>query len=108
MLERKLVFRVFTSINLVARTTRGFPETPVLFKILSNKQVVKLAVHLLLRVGNKAVKLRDTPATKHARNAWTRGYDLKNGSRSRRCRASSNEISLISPPQRRNGRKGET
>jgi len=38
--------------HLIARTTRGFPETPVLSKILSTKQVVKLAVHLLLR-GNK-------------------------------------------------------
>lgn len=30
--------------------------------VATNKQVIKLGVHLLLRAGNKVVKLRDTPA----------------------------------------------
>lgn len=45
--------------------TRDFPECcsgALQNPVASNKQVVKLGMHLLLRAGNKAIKLRDTPA----------------------------------------------
>ena len=62
--------RVFTPINNTScrdnysRTT--FPNGTLQNPVMSNKQVIKLGVHLLLRAGNKAVKLRDTSAATHA------------------------------------------